>query len=115
MYTESFAGDVDGILAAMAMAKPATVKVAQTEFYVYAVGSERLNQYGMSKSQRERIGVALFDAVRNSSAFPACGLTFHLDDNRRIVVHSVDQCIHLYHKVTGQSFFGGKRKGKNAL
>lgn len=118
MYTESFAGDVDGILAAMAIARPtpAPVKTTQTAFYVYAHNRERLNQYGMSKSQRERIGIVLFDAVRSGfAAFPECGLTFHLDDNRRIVVHGVDQCINLYHKMTGQSFFGGKRKGKKSL
>lgn len=114
MYTESFAGDIDGILATMATAQPATVK--RTEFYVTAHRSERLNQYGMSKSQRERIGAILHDAVRDGySAFPRCGLTFHLDDNRRIIVRELDQCIHLYHKLTGQSFFGGKRKGKKSL
>lgn len=123
MYTESFAGDVDGILAAMAQWDAYEAQQAEeraflsrgpVELYI-PTGRGKPGRYGLTKTQKTYIGASLmFEIFGSTRDFPH-PVTFVMDGGMKIIVHNKQQAINLYHKLTGNSIFGGKRKGKNAL
>lgn len=102
MYTESFCGDVDSILCAMAIAS----KPREAVYSIRNVGN-RVDQYGLTKQTKLAMAAHLLSGIMDSFEAP---MIFDLGDYGRITVHDTKQAINLYHKLTGESIFGGKAK-----
>lgn len=102
MYTESYLGDVDGILSAMAIAS----EPREAVYSIRNVGN-RVDQYGLTKQTKLTMAAHLLSGIMDSFDAP---MIFDLGEYGRIVVHDAKQAVNLYHKLTGESIFGGKVK-----
>ena len=107
MYTESYLGDVDSILSAMAIAS----KPREAVYSIRNVGN-RVDQYGLTKQTRLTMAAHLLAGIQELNGFYR-PMVFDLGDYGRITVHDTKQAINFYHKLTGESIFGGKvKKGR---
>ena len=104
MYTESFCGDIDGILSAMEIVS----QPRETVYFIRNVGN-RTDQYGLTKQTTLTMAAHLLAGIQDFNGFYR-PMIFDLGEYGRIVVHDAKQAVNLYHKLTGESIFGGKAK-----
>lgn len=120
MYTESFAGDIDALLEReyniMAVESYYASKAAikpHGEFVVtlpIAVGKP--DRYGLTKGQREALTAAILESVRGLYDTTWETATFHIDKERKIVVHGWWQAANLYQRLTHNDLYAGLAGGK---
>ncbi len=107
MYTESFAGDIDEILAAM---EPLP---SYYNLPFQGMGARVDAVYGLDKPQRivmaEKLLVIGRGMMRNGNQT----VTIWLDYNRRIVLHNWQQAANHYQAITKNDWFAGL-EGKTA-
>jgi hypothetical protein len=101
MYTESYAGDIDAILAAH-INRPLTLTIP--------AGKGRIDQYGFTKTQRVtleaellNIGrIMMWNCANNPTATIAIG-----GGGGRIVLRSWAQAANLYQRLTRNDWYAG--------
>ncbi len=113
MYTESFAGDIDFILAYDARRLELTgLRSAQRSIFDVAMKPlEKPLANGLTRTQKASMIDILRDVIFaycGNGEWPAAGVTLRLDGNQRIILSERDKAIKLYHRLTGESIFGGK-------
>ena len=111
MYTESFAGDIDTILAREA------AKWGVPSLITLPAGRGRVDTYGFTKEQREALTAALLTIGRammwRVSDGPSKPATIQIDAQRKIVVGAWFQAANLYQALTHNCWFAGL-EGKTA-
>lgn len=101
MYTESYAGDIDAILAAHTN-RPLTITIP--------AGTGRIDQYGFTKAQRLALEAELLNIGRimmyNCDSNPTATITIG-GGGGRIVLHSWAQTANLYQRLTRNDWYAG--------
>lgn len=105
MYTESFAGDIDTILAREA------AKFGIPALITLPAGRGRIDSYGFNKEQREALDAALLTIGRammyhypEGDGKPAI---IQIDAQRKIVIRAWYQAANLYQTLTRNDWFAG--------
>jgi len=101
MYTESFMGDVDGILARMALCKGRAMVITLPEH------KGRGGTYGLSKAQTAALGDNLLTIARAFDAGEIDTATIRIDEHSRINLRNAAQAANLYQRVTHNCFIAG--------
>ncbi len=107
MYTESFMGDVDGILARMA-------SIRNRQFVVTLPESRgRGGYYGLSKAQTDVLAGELLTIARAFNAGEIDGAVIFIDQQNRIYLRKCEQAANLYQTLTKNCFIAGMCGGTN--
>lgn len=101
MYTESFMGDIDSILARMALCKGRAMVVTLPEY------KGRGGTYGLSKAQTAALGDNLLTIARAFDAGEIDTATIFVDQHNRIYLRNAAQAANLYQRVTHNCFIAG--------
>ena len=104
MYTESFAGDVDLILAREA------AKFGSPSLITLPAGRGRVDTYGFTKEQREALAAALLTIGRAMGAYPEQDgkpATIQIDAQCKIIILHWYQAANLYQTLTRNCWFAG--------
>ena len=101
MYTESFAGDIDTILAREA------AKWGVPSLITLPAGRGRVDTYGFTKEQREALTAALLKVGYGMFHHPRGDVTIQIDAQRKIVLHCWQQAVNLYQKLTHNDWYAG--------
>ena len=105
MYTESFAGDIDLILAREA------AKFVPPSLITLPAGRGRVDTYGFTKEQREALAAALLTIGRammwQGSDGPSKPATIQIDAQRKIIISHWFQAANLYQTLTRNCWFAG--------
>jgi hypothetical protein len=101
MYTESFMGDIDGILARMALRQGKTMVITLPE------NKGKGGTYGMSKAQTAALGDNLLTIARAFNAGEINQAVIFVDEHNRICLRSAEQAANLYQRVTHNCFIAG--------
>jgi len=107
MYTESFMGDVDGILARMASIRNRQFVVTLPEH------RGRGGYYGLSKAQTDVLADQLLTIARSFDAGEIDGAVIFVDQHNRIYLRKCEQAANLYQTLTHNCFIAGMCGGKN--
>ena len=106
MYTESFAGDVDAILAREA------AKFSVPTCITLPTGRGRVDTYGFNREQRETLTAALLTIGRAMTTDPRT-VTIRIDNQRSIILRAWWQAANLYQTLARNDWFAGL-EGKQA-
>lgn len=101
MYTESFMGDVDGILARAALCQGKTMVITLPEH------KGRGGTYGLSKAQTTALGDNLLTIARAFNAGEINQAVIFVDTHNRICLRSAEQAANLYQRITHNCFIAG--------
>ena len=109
MYTESFMGDIDGILARMASVKNRQFIVTLPE------NKGKGGYYGLSKAQTDMLAGELLTIARAFMGNEIDGAVIFVDEHSRIYLRSCDQAANLYQKLTHNCFIAGMCGGTHKI
>lgn len=109
MYTESFLGDIDGILARMASIKNRQFIVTLPE------NKGRGGYYGLSKAQTDMLTSELLTIARSFMANEIDAATIFVDQHNRIYLRKVEQAANLYQRITHNCFIAGMCGGTHKI
>lgn len=101
MYTESFMGDIDGILARAALCQGKTMVITLPEH------KGRGGYFGLSKAQTVALGDNLLTIARAFNAGEINQAVIFVDEHNRICLHKAEQAANLYQTVTHNCFIAG--------
>lgn len=101
MYTESFAGDIDGIL--IKMASMSSKKIT----FTLPRATGRADSNGLTKNQRDALADALLTAARGMMSDGIESTTVLIDEQRKIILRNWQQAANLYQTLTRNGFYAG--------
>jgi hypothetical protein len=99
MYTESFAGDIDEILAREAILSTLRVTLPPAQ--------GRMDSYGFTKNQRVAMEDALLIVGKEMFRNPRGNVTIQVDQQRKIMLRCWQQAANLYQALTHNCWYAG--------